>query len=152
MGIVAVNPATGETLKTYDEMTPDVVAGIIEKSHEAFLHWRKRSFDERASLMRRAAEILRENVETYARLMTQEMGKPIAGGRAEAEKCAWVCDYYADQAETFLQAEAVETEASKSFVAFQPLGIVLAVCRGISLSGRSSGSLPRRSWRATREF
>src|SRR5437867_9658831 len=77
--------------------------------------------------MRRAAQLLREQAEAYATLMAQEMGKPVKDGRAEAEKCAWACNYYADSAEQFLQPEIIETEARKSFVAFQPLGVVLAV-------------------------
>src|SRR6266446_2320696 len=77
--------------------------------------------------MKRAAQLLREQADAYATLMTQEMGKLVKDGRAEAEKCAWACDYYADNAEQFLQPEIIETEARKSFVTFQPLGVVLAV-------------------------
>lgn len=108
-------------------MTPEEVNGILENVHTAFLDWRKRDFATRASLMSRAARILRDHTEEYARLMAQEMGKPIKDGRAEAEKCAWVCDYYAENAEKFLQKEVVETDASKSFITFQPLGVVLAI-------------------------
>ncbi len=127
MTIRAVNPATGETINEYQEMTPEEVKSIIENAHEAFLGWRKTSFAERTGLMKNAAQMLRNNAEVYAKLMAQEMGKPITGGRGEAEKCAWVCDYYADNAEKFLQPEGIETDASKSFVTFQPLGVVLAV-------------------------
>jgi len=127
MAIKAVNPTTGETIKDYGEMPLEQVKGIIEKSHKAFLGWRKTSFAERARLMKKAAQILRDKAEDYARLMAQEMGKPIKGGTAEAEKSAWVCDYYADNAERFLQPEVIDTDASKSFVTFQPLGVVLAV-------------------------
>ena len=127
MTIRAVNPATGETINEYQEMTPEEVKSIIENAHEAFLGWRKTSFAERTGLMKNAAQMLRNNAEVYAKLMAQEMGKPITGGRGEAEKCAWVCDYYADNAEKFLQPEVIETDASKSFVTFQPLGVVLAV-------------------------
>jgi succinate-semialdehyde dehydrogenase/glutarate-semialdehyde dehydrogenase len=127
MTMHAINPATGETLKTYDEITPSEVAHRIERAHEAFLDWRQTSFAERAALMRRAAQELREQANTQAQLMALEMGKPIVDGRAEMEKCAWVCDYYADQAERFLQPEVIETDATKSFVTFQPLGVILAV-------------------------
>jgi succinate-semialdehyde dehydrogenase/glutarate-semialdehyde dehydrogenase len=127
MTMKAVNPTTGETIKTYEEMTPEQVRGVIERSHEAFLGWRQTRFAERAQLMQRAAQVLREQAGVYATLMAQEMGKPVRDGRAEAEKCAWACDYYADHAEQFLQPEVVETDASKSFVTFQPLGVVLAV-------------------------
>jgi len=127
MSIVAVNPATGETIKTYDEMSPDQAKNAVEKSHHAYLFWRKTSFSERSSLMRQAAQVLRDNVEEYARVMALEMGKPIRDGRSETEKCAWVCDYYADNADKFLARETIETDASRSFVSYQPLGVVLAV-------------------------
>jgi succinate-semialdehyde dehydrogenase/glutarate-semialdehyde dehydrogenase len=127
MTIASVDPTTGETIKEYQEMTPEQVNSILEKVHAAFLDWRKTDFATRASLMSRAARILRDHTEKYAELMAQEMGKPIKDGRAEVEKCAWVCDYYADQADTFLQREIVETDASKSFITFQPLGVVLAI-------------------------
>jgi succinate-semialdehyde dehydrogenase/glutarate-semialdehyde dehydrogenase len=123
----AVNPTTGETIKEYEEKTPEEVKSVIEKSHQAFLSWRKTGFTERASLMKKAAHIFRDKSEDYARLMAEEMGKPIASGRAEAEKCAWGCDYYAENAEQFLQPELSETDAGKGFVTFQPLGVILAV-------------------------
>ena len=127
MAIISVDPTTNETIKEYEEMTPAEVESIIAGAHETFLQWRRTSFAERADCMRQAARILRDNVAEYARLMTQEMGKPIKDGRGEAQKCAWVCDYYADNAEAFLAREFIETDASKSFVTFKPLGVVLAV-------------------------
>lgn len=127
MTIASINPATGETIQEYQEMTPQEVEGIIASVHAAFGEWRRTSFAQRAGFMKKAATILREKAPEYAKLMTQEMGKPIRDGRAEAEKCAWVCDYYADNAEAFLQPELVATDASKSFVTYQPLGVVLAV-------------------------
>ena len=139
MAIKAVNPTTGETIKEYKEMTPAEVTSVIEKTHQAFLGWRTTGFAERAELMKRAAQVLRNNSDGYAKLMAQEMGKPISGGRAEAEKCAWVCDYYAENAERFLQREMVETEATKSFVTFQPLGVVLAVMPYSNGTARARG-------------
>jgi succinate-semialdehyde dehydrogenase/glutarate-semialdehyde dehydrogenase len=127
MTLQAVNPTTGETINIYEEMAPAEVRRVIEQAHQAFLDWRKTSFAERAQRMQQAARILREQAKEYATLMAQEMGKPVKDGRAEAEKCAWVCDYYAENAEQFLMPEVVETDASKSFVTFQPLGVVLAV-------------------------
>lgn len=127
MAIVAINPATDEVIKTYEEASPQEVETIIKKVHETFLDWRTTPFSERAAIMRKAAQILRDDVEKYARIMTEEMGKPIKDGRSEAQKCAWVCDYYADNAEAFLQREVIETDASNSFVTFQPIGVVLAV-------------------------
>lgn len=123
----SVNPATGRTIKSYPQMTPQEVKAIIEQAHQAFLTWRTTSFAERAKLMKAAASVLRDGKEQYARLMAEEMGKPVRDGRAETDKCAWICDYYAENAERFLAAEPIETEATESFVTFQPLGVVLAV-------------------------
>jgi succinate-semialdehyde dehydrogenase/glutarate-semialdehyde dehydrogenase len=127
MSVESINPTTGEILKEYDEMTPEEIAATIEKADRAFASWRKTSFDERARQMRAAGRILREKTDEYARLMADEMGKPLAEGRAEAEKCAWVCEYYAESAEQFLAREEIQTEASRSFVTFEPLGVVMAV-------------------------
>jgi succinate-semialdehyde dehydrogenase/glutarate-semialdehyde dehydrogenase len=127
MPLDAVNPATGETIKTYDEMTPRQAAAAVEEAHAAWKSWRTTSFSERARPMKRAAGILRERKEELARLMALEMGKPFKQGIAEAEKCALGCDYYAEHAEAHLAPEIVKTEATKSYVAFEPLGVVLAV-------------------------
>jgi len=127
MTIKSINPATNETIKKYPEMSLDDVSDIIEKSHGEFLKWKNVSFSQRAEKMKKAARILRENADKHAHLMAAEMGKPLKIGVAESEKCAWVCEYYAENAEKILQPEAVETDASKSFVTYQPLGVVLAV-------------------------
>jgi succinate-semialdehyde dehydrogenase / glutarate-semialdehyde dehydrogenase len=127
MSIISVNPATDEEIRSYEEMSWKEVADILEKAHQAHLAWHEVSFTERTRLMKAAARILRERSGEYGALMTAEMGKPVAGGRAEAEKCAWVCDYYAENAERFLSREAIATDASKSFVAYEPIGVVLAV-------------------------
>ncbi|HET9582387.1 MAG TPA: NAD-dependent succinate-semialdehyde dehydrogenase [Gemmatimonadota bacterium] len=127
MPIEVVNPATGRTLRTVPETPADEIDGIVEDAQRAFESWRVTAFEERARRMRGAAGILRERAGAYARLMAEEMGKPVRDGRAEAVKCAWVCDYYADNAERFLADEPVETDARSSFVAFRPLGVVLAV-------------------------
>ena len=127
MTFESINPTTGETIKGYPEMSPGETGIIIEKTHDAFRQWRKTAFGERAGLMKKAAQILRDRSNDYAVLMAKEMGKPIKQGRAEAEKCAWVCDYYAENGETFLKKEIIETDATRSFVTFQPLGIVLAI-------------------------
>ena len=125
--IRSINPSNGEIIHEYEEMTREEVALVIDRAHEAWSGWRRRTFADRAALMRRAGQILRDRKDEYGGLMAREMGKPIRQGAAEAEKCAWVCDYYADHAEAFLAREAVETDARKSFVTFNPLGIVLAV-------------------------
>src|SRR5690242_15250215 len=115
MPITSVNPATGRTIKTYDEHAPEQAKAIVEQAHDAWCSWRKTSFVERAKRMRRAAEVLRERKSEFARLMAEEMGKPLKQGIAEAEKCAWNCDYYADNAERHLANESVKTEASMSY-------------------------------------
>ena len=127
MSIESVNPATGETVRTYDEMTPQQTAAAVADAHEAWKAWRKTSFAERAKPMKKAAAILRERKAEFAKLMAIEMGKPLKQGVAETEKCAWVCEHYADNAEAYLAPEMTETDASKSYVAFDPLGVVLAV-------------------------
>ena len=127
MSIESVNPATGETLRTYDEMTPPQTAAAVADAHEAWKAWRKTSFAERAKPMKKVAAILRERKAEFAKLMAIEMGKPLKQGIAETEKCAWVCEHYADKAEAYLAPEITETDASKSYVAFDPLGVVLAV-------------------------
>jgi succinate-semialdehyde dehydrogenase / glutarate-semialdehyde dehydrogenase len=127
MKITSINPANGERLKTYDEMTPQQAAAAVCEAHESWTSWRKRSFAERAQLMSRAASILRERKNELAKLMALEMGKPLKQGIAEAEKCAWVCDYYAENAELHLAPDIIKTEGSRSYVAFEPLGVVLAV-------------------------
>jgi len=141
MTIKSINPATGQMIKEYEEMPPALVRNIIEDSQKAFLDWRKSDFASRARSMKKVAQILRDDKQQYARLMAEEMGKPVAAGRAEAEKCAWACDYYAENAENFLQPEAIETAAGRSFVTFQPLGVILAVMPWNFPSGRFSGSL-----------
>lgn len=123
----AINPANGKLIKEYPEHTPEEVSSIIERANYTFFKWKKVSFDDRSRLMRGIAEILRKNMNDYARLMSLEMGKIIKESRAEIEKCAWVCDYYAENGEQFLADEIVETDAAKSFISFEPLGVVLAV-------------------------
>jgi succinate-semialdehyde dehydrogenase / glutarate-semialdehyde dehydrogenase len=127
MKIKSINPANGETTKTYDEMSPREAAAAVGEAHETWTSWRKSSFAERGRLMTRAASILRERKGQLAQLMAMEMGKPLKQGIAEAEKCAWVCDYYAEKAEPHLAPDVIETEGSNSYVAFEPLGVVLAV-------------------------
>ena len=127
MAIESVNPATGETLKVYDEMTPEHTAAAVAEAHAAWKAWRSVSFADRARPMKKAAAILRERREPFAKLMALEMGKPFKQGIAEVEKSALGCDYYADHAEAHLTPETIKTEASKSYVAFEPIGVVLAV-------------------------
>ncbi|WP_069131306.1 aldehyde dehydrogenase family protein [Rhodohalobacter halophilus] len=123
----SINPATGEVIAEYQPHTNAEVDQILNNSEEAFREWQSVPFSERSDLLKRAGEILRNRKAEFAKLMTLEMGKPIAGAEAEVEKCAWVCDYYAENGESFLADQIIETDAKKSFVTFRPLGTVLAV-------------------------
>jgi len=123
----SVNPTDGSLVREYAEATPEEVASALDAAARVFESWRRTTFPDRASVLRRAAALLRERREAFARLMALEMGKPVAQGRAEADKCAWVCEHYAEHAERFLAPEAAPSDASRSYVAFEPLGPVLAV-------------------------
>jgi succinate-semialdehyde dehydrogenase / glutarate-semialdehyde dehydrogenase len=127
MPIASINPATGETIKTFDPLTQTELDEKLQRASETFQGYRETSFTERAKSMLRAAEILETEQQDFARIMTLEMGKPIKAAVQEAEKCALVCRYYADHAERHLADQTVETNASRSYVRFQPLGVVLAV-------------------------
>ncbi|HET9604858.1 MAG TPA: NAD-dependent succinate-semialdehyde dehydrogenase [Gemmatimonadales bacterium] len=127
MPIISINPTTGDAIQAYDDMTPDQTTSAIQDAADAWRDWRATSFAERAELLRATAGMLRERKAELARLMALEMGKPLKQGVAEAEKCAWVCEYYAEHGEHQLAPDVVLTDARRSYVAFQPLGVVLAV-------------------------
>ena len=122
-----INPTTGNVIKEYQEMDFDEVDHIVNRANEAQAQWKLKSFDERASYLNKIAESLRSQKEELGQLMAEEMGKPLQQGIGEAEKCVWVCEYYAEHAEEFLANDTVETDASKSYVTFNPLGVVLAI-------------------------
>ncbi|MGH7375149.1 MAG: aldehyde dehydrogenase family protein, partial [Candidatus Rokuibacteriota bacterium] len=127
MSIQSVNPATGEVLESLEETSAPQIEQILAGAQTAFTEWRARSFAERATLMRAAGHELRAHKAKYALTMTREMGKPITQAEGEVEKCAGTCDYYAEHAEAFLAEQPRETDASRSYVRFDPLGPVLAV-------------------------
>ncbi|HXC31085.1 MAG TPA: NAD-dependent succinate-semialdehyde dehydrogenase [Verrucomicrobiae bacterium] len=127
MAIATINPATGETIKTFTPLTDAQVDQKIQKATETFRAFRKLSFAERGRMMNRAAEILESEKHDLAHLMTLEMGKTLRSAVDEAVKCAWVCRYYAENAERFLADEVVETTASRSFIRYQPMGVVLVI-------------------------
>ncbi len=127
MSVTSINPTTGETLEKFDETTPAALERILDQAVAAYQSWRRCSYAQRAHPMREAARLLRERRSAYARTMALEMGKPLKQGEAEAEKCAWACEYYAERAEGLLADEPRRTEASKSFVRFEPIGPVLAI-------------------------
>jgi len=125
--IATVNPATGETLRTFESLTEQQVEAKLQRASETFASYRRTSCAAREPLMLRAAEILEAEKHALGRLMTLEMGKPLKAAIQEAEKCAWVCRYYAENAQRHLADEVIKTTATKSYVHFQPLGPVLAV-------------------------
>ncbi len=125
--LTSINPVNNLPVKNYSEYTGEDCDKIISLVDDSFEKWKVESFAYRSGLMRNAAKVLRSNSEDYALLMTIEMGKPIAQSRSEVEKCAWVCEYYAENAEIFLADEIIKTDALKSFVTYQPLGVILAV-------------------------
>ena len=127
MSLKSINPANGQEIAAYEEMSTDEVNGIITAVNDAFNSWRKTSFSSRGELLKNAAVILQSNKEEFGRLMSLEMGKPYSQSLAEVVKCAKGCEYYADNTEEILADRIIETDASKSYVSHQPIGIVLAV-------------------------
>src|SRR5882762_1707419 len=127
MAIATINPATGQVVKTFEPLSDAQIEVKLQKAADTFLSYRKVPFAERAQKMLKAAAILDGEKETFAKMMTTEMGKTFRSAVDEAAKCAWVCRYYAENAERFLADEVVETTASRSYIRYQPLGAVLAV-------------------------
>lgn len=123
----SINPYTGEIIATYNEHSEDEIKSMLNKAEKAFQGWREVSTDERSGLMKKAAEVLLENIDTYARTITIEMGKPISESRAEIKKCAWACDFYAHSAKHFLADQIIETDAEESFISYEPIGCILAI-------------------------
>lgn len=127
MEFKSINPYNGEELQVYLAETNEQINQRLEKGRSAFKSWKKVPIEERAQLMRKAAQVLEDNNEEYARMITLEMGKPITEARGEVKKCAWVCNYYADNAKTFLGDEVIKTDAQLSMVKHEPIGGVLAI-------------------------
>lgn len=127
MTFQTINPATEEVIKEYEEFTAAYVDRLLENAYETHQKWRLSSFEHRSRHMEKAAQILLDRKDKLALLMADEMGKPLAQGAAEVEKCAWVCRYYAENAEAQLDDLSIPTEMNKSYVSFKPLGVVLAI-------------------------
>jgi acyl-CoA reductase-like NAD-dependent aldehyde dehydrogenase len=125
--IETINPSTGKVIAAYEGESPEIVSRKVKAAREAFSSWKKRDLSERAEYVRKLGRVMRKNREDYARIVTEEMGKPVRQSLAEIEKCAWVCDYYADHAEVFLRDELIPTEFRKSFVSFEPLGVIASI-------------------------
>ncbi len=127
MTIASVNPATGEVVATFDEHSEDEVGAKLALAETTFAAYRRTSFEDRSRWLRAAAEILESEAERLGRLMTEEMGKPLEAAIAEAQKCALGCRYYAEHARRLLADEEVKTEASRSWIRYEPIGPVLAI-------------------------
>jgi len=127
MAITSVNPANGIEIKSYQQLTNEQVATKINQTNQAWLLWKQTPLDERCKLLSKLADVLLNRKDELAQLMAVEMGKPIKQGASEVEKCAAVCKYYADNAAGFLKNQLIATDASKSYITYQPIGVVLAI-------------------------
>jgi len=127
MSIQTINPTTGEVLETFEPYNQQQIDEALDQARQAFLWWRVLSFAERARYLQSIASHLRDHKNELARTAVLEMGKSITEAEAEVEKCAWNCDYFADHAERFLTDEKITSNASESYVAFRPLGVILAI-------------------------
>jgi succinate-semialdehyde dehydrogenase/glutarate-semialdehyde dehydrogenase len=127
MTIQSINPATGQVIKTYEEISIHQVDPIIEKTHQAFVHWKNTDFSERAQKLVQLAADLEKNKQDFAELITQEMGKPLSFSVLEIEKCQRACRYFAENGEKLLATQSVATEKSKSYVVYKPLGVIFAI-------------------------
>lgn len=128
MALESMNPATGEVVAKFDSWNQDQLDFAVKRAGQTFADWSQRtSMAERCDLMQRAADVLRDQKTELAKIITLEMGKSIREAEAEIEKSAWVCEYYAENGPAFLADEIVETDASKSFISYQPMGVVLAI-------------------------
>lgn len=125
--IKSINPYTQEEVFKIKELTKKQTDEAIDKAHKRFDSWRKTSFDERSNLMKAAADELLKNKKEYAKTMTLEMGKPIQQSIVEIEKCAWVCEYYAQNAASHLKDKTIKTDATESYVSYEPMGVILAI-------------------------
>lgn len=127
MSINTINPTTGEVLETFELSSPEQIDAALQEVRQAFLSWRTTTFAERAEHLHNVARYLREHKARLARIAVLEMGKSIVEAESEVEKCAWVCDYFAEHAASMLADEQLASSATESYVAFRPLGVVLAV-------------------------
>jgi acyl-CoA reductase-like NAD-dependent aldehyde dehydrogenase len=125
--IETVNPATGKPIAKYHNMSIDEIKDKVRNARTALMSWKTLDIGERCSLTRKLGRVMRKNKDEYSRTITEEMGKPIRQATAEVEKCAWLCDYYSETAESFLRDELIPTEFRKSFVSFEPLGVIAGI-------------------------
>lgn len=125
--IETINPATGKVIAKYQNMTDDEIREKVSNARLALQGWKNLDIGERCTITRNLGRVMRKNKDAYAKLITEEMGKPIRQAIAEVEKCAWLCDYYSETAESFLRDELIPTEFRKSYVSFEPLGIIAGI-------------------------
>lgn len=125
--IESINPWTGETIESFDLYSDDKLNMMVDTAHDSFQNWKQSSFEKRSRLMQTTAALLRGNPRKWAEPIVKEMGKPIREALAEIEKCAWVCEYYAENAKDFLKNEQAETDASDSYVRHDPLGVIVGI-------------------------
>ena len=123
----STNPFTGEKISTFKELTSQQLSTILESSNESFQIWRNKKFGEKSELFKRMSKLLLEKKEDYSKLITSEMGKIISESRAEVEKCAWLCEYYAENSKAYLKPEIIETDAQISYISFEPIGIIYGI-------------------------
>ena len=122
-----IDPTTGRKIRFFNEHSFSDAESIVNQAERSFQSWRKFSFKERAQNMDKAVGLLMKNKKSYARLMAEEMGKPFMQGIAEVEKCAWVCNFYAQEAKYYLSAQPIGADTAKSYIRYEPLGVVLAI-------------------------
>ena len=127
MEFKSINPYNNKEVGSYIGLSKEETTAKLNNSQKAFKTWSKEPLFKRASLIQKAGQVLRDNVEEYAKMISLEMGKPISESRSELNKCSWVCDYYAENAAMFLADETITTDAKQSFVRHDPLGTVLAI-------------------------
>lgn len=125
--ISTINPATGKVITSYNITETEQILQIVNNARSAFESWKKKDILERCGHIRNLVKILKKNKEQYAKIITEEMGKPITQSYAEIDKCVWLCEYYAEYAESFLRDEIIPTEFRKSLVSFEPIGIVVGI-------------------------
>ncbi len=123
----SINPINQQIIKEYKEHSQSEIETILSQADEAYMDWRLTKFEHRAELLQNTSKILTANIEKYGKIITLEMGKPMRESRVEISKCAWLCDYYAENGEKFLSPQEVKTDAFKSYITFKPLGAILAV-------------------------
>ena len=127
MKLKSINPKNNNLIGSWDSHSPDDVANILSQANDAYLSWKNTDISFRINCLEEISNLLRERAREYGNLMADEMGKPLAQGLAEIEKCAWLCDYYKENAESFLNPKSIDTENFKSLVTFQPIGLILGV-------------------------